>query len=255
MNPNPAFIKEFLDRKVFEYNRMDFISDDPISVPHRFNTREDIEIAGFLTATISWGQRRTIIANALKLIDMMDGSPHDFILNATDKGIEKFKNFKHRTFNGEDCIFFLRSLRNIYQKYDGLESLFSPKPAEALLQGIERFRKAFFSLPYPERTGKHIADPLKGASAKRINMFLRWMVRRDDSGVDFGLWTGIPMSALYCPLDVHTGEVARKLGILKIKQNNWKAVEELTSYLRMLDPEDPVKYDFALFGLGAFEKF
>jgi uncharacterized protein (TIGR02757 family) len=254
MIPDQKFIKELLDRKVFEYNRTEFIPPDPISIPHRFRNKVDIEIAGFLTAMISWGQRRTIISNSLRMMELMDGSPHQFILHSSEKEISRFKDFKHRTFNGDDCTFFLESLKNIYQNYGGMETLFTPKETEGLLQAIGRFRKVFFSIPHPARTAKHVADPGRGASSKRINMFLRWMVRQDDCGVDFGLWKGISPSALYCPLDVHTGNVARKLGILNIKQNNWKAVEELTGYLRLLDPEDPVKYDFALFGIGINER-
>lgn len=255
MRPNQKFIKELLDRRVFEYNRTEFIPEDPISIPHRFQNREDIEISGFLTAMISWGQRRTIISNALHLINLMDSSPYQFIIQGNDKEMDRFKEFKHRTFNGEDCIFFLKSLKNIYLHCGGPENLFTPAKGEGVLHGIERFRKVFFSIPHPARTTKHIADPGRGATAKRMNMYLRWMVRRDDCGVDFGLWKKIPPSTLYCPLDVHTGEAARKLGILINKQNNWKAVEELTGYLRLLDPEDPVKYDFALFGMGMHEKF
>lgn len=255
MNPNLKSIKELLEKKVFEYNRTEFIPEDPISIPHRFKIKEDIEISGFLTAIISWGQRKTIISNALKLMDMMDECPHQFVLQSPEKEFRKIKNFKHRTFNGEDAFFFLKSLENIYKNHGGMEILFTPKREENILQGIGRFRNAFFSIPHPARTVKHIADPYRGASAKRINMFLRWMVRRDDCGVDFGLWKNISPSSLYCPLDVHSGEVARKLGILENKQNNWKAVEELTGYLRLLDPGDPVKYDFALFGMGANEKF
>ena len=255
MSPNQKFIRELLDRKVFEYNRTEFIPDDPIAIPHRFQKKEDIEISGFLTAIISWGQRRTIISNSLRLMEWMDDSPHQFILHYSERELSRFKEFKHRTFNGEDCTFFLKSLRNIYQNYGGMEPLFSPAETEGLLHGIKRFRNVFFAIPHPARSTKHIADPGRGASAKRINMFLRWMVRRDECGVDFGLWKSISPSVLYCPLDVHTGEVARKLGILSIRQNNWKAVEELTGYLRLLDPEDPVKYDFALFGMGIHEKY
>jgi uncharacterized protein (TIGR02757 family) len=255
MEPNPIYIKNLLDQMVDEYNRLDFITDDPVSIPHRFSEKEDIEISGFLTATISWGQRKTIIQNAAKWMDLMDNAPFQFILHHSEKDLGRLLRFTHRTFNAEDCIFFIRSLRNIYQVPGGMESLFHPPEGMDLKEGIMAFRRKFFSLPYPPRSSKHIADPSRGASAKRINMFLRWMVRKDDSGVDFGIWNGILPSQLYCPLDVHTGNSARQLGILNIRQDNWKAVEELTYYLRMLDPQDPVKYDYALFGMGLQKDF
>jgi uncharacterized protein (TIGR02757 family) len=255
MNPNPAFIKNLLDRKVDEYNSLEFIQEDPVSIPHMFNDKEDIEISGFLTAIISWGQRKTIITNATRLIKWMDHAPYDFIMHSSEKDLMPFKQFKHRTFNGEDCIFFMKSLQNIYLHHGGLEASFIPPEGKELVEGIVQFRRCFLSMPFPARSAKHIADPSAGASAKRINMFLRWMVRKDACGVDFGIWKNISPSQLYCPLDVHTGEVARKLGILKTKQNNWHAVEELTGYLRMLDPDDPVKYDYALFGMGVNKEF
>jgi uncharacterized protein (TIGR02757 family) len=255
MIPNLTYIKSLLERKVFEYNRVEFIPDDPIAIPHGFSRKEDIEISGFLASTIAWGQRRTILANARRLMDLMDGVPYEFLAGCTDKDLERFHGFQHRTFNGVDCVFFLRSLKNIYIKGGGMEVLFTPKAGEGMIQVISRFRKTFFSVPYPARSAKHIADPEKGSSAKRINMFLRWMVRRDDCGVDFGIWRGVSPAALYCPLDVHTGQVARALGILTAKQDNWKAVEELTGFLRLLDPEDPVKYDYALFGMGIEGRF
>jgi len=255
MNPNPVFIKNLLDRKVDEYNSLEFIPKDPVSIPHMFNNKEDIEISGFLTAIISWGQRKTIITNATRLIRLMDHAPYDFIMHSSDKDLMPFKQFKHRTFNGEDCLYFMKSLQNMYLHYGGLEASFIPPEGKELVEGIIQFRRRFFSVPFPARSAKHIANPSEGASAKRINMFLRWMVRKDECGVDFGIWKNIRPSRLYCPLDVHTGEVARKLGILKTKQNNWQAVEELTGYLRMLDPEDPVKYDYALFGMGVNKEF
>lgn len=250
MHPNPVYIKNLLDQMVDEFNRLEFIPDDPISIPHRFSVKEDIEIAGFLTAAISWGQRKTIVKNASRLMELMDNSPFQFILDHSEEDLGRFRRFAHRTFNPEDCIFFIRSLRNIYQSPGGMESLFHPREGTDLKEGIMAFRRKFFSVAFPPRSSKHIADPSRGASAKRLNMFLRWMVRRDDCGVDFGIWNSIHPSELYCPLDVHTGNSARQLGILKIRQDNWKAVEELTSYLRMLDPKDPVKYDYALFGMG-----
>jgi uncharacterized protein (TIGR02757 family) len=244
----------FLEEKHDFYNRHDFISFDPISIPHLFSKKEDIEIAGFFSAIIAWGQRTTIIKNANELMKRMDFAPHDFVLNHTKRDLLQFKNFKHRTFNGTDCIFFIQSLRNIYKKYGGLEKIFSA-PTGMVQVAIINFRKTFFSISHPHRTEKHISNPQANSSAKRLNMFLRWMVRKDKRGVDFGIWNNIKMSELMCPLDVHSGNAARKLGLLTRKQNDWKAVEELTSRLREFDSTDPVKYDFALFGLGAFEKF
>ncbi len=251
---------EFLEEKHYQYNHSSFIESDPVSIPHNFRNKEDIEIAGFLTAAISWGQRKTIINNAWKLLKMMDNSPYDFIFNSTENDYKSFRNFKHRTFNEYDCIYFLKSLKNIYKNQGGLEKTFSPgfpgkQNEDPIFFSIMNFRKIFFSLPHPTRTEKHISNPEKGASAKRLNMFLRWMVRKDKQGVDFGLWKNIYPSDLLCPLDIHSGNVARKLGLLKRNQNDWKAVKELTNSLKKFDKYDPVKYDFALFGLGVFEKF
>lgn len=246
-------LKSFLNSKFLQYNTREFIQTDPISIPHQFSKKEDIEISGFLAAIISWGQRKTILNNANQLMEWMDWAPYDFIINATDPELIKFINFKHRTFNGWDCVTFIKALQNIYRNHDGLKGIFLSK--NDIKEGIVNLKKIFFELPHLERTRKHIADPLKGSSAKRLNMFLRWMVRRDNSGVDFGIWKSIKSSQLYCPLDVHSGHVARKLGLLKRKQNDWKAVEELTESLRKFDPDDPVKFDYALFGLGVFEKF
>ncbi|MFC2150996.1 TIGR02757 family protein [Bacteroidota bacterium] len=250
-------IKEFLDEKVEKYNHPDFIISDPIQIPHLFSDKSDIEISAFLTSTIAWGQRVTIIKNMLKLISLMDHSPFDFVMNHTEKELERLNYFKHRTFNGEDCKFFIRSLKNILQNYGGLGELFQNLyfKEKNIFNVLIEFRKVFFEIKHAERTQKHISNVQKGASAKRLNMFLRWMVRGDNCGVDFGLWNKIPMSDLFLPLDVHTGNVARKLGLLKRKQNDWKAVEEITEVLRKFNPSDPVKYDYALFGLGVFEKF
>lgn len=254
-------LRSFLEEKQERYNRPDFITSDPISIPRQFSKKEDIEIAGFLAATIAWGQRPTIIKNANELMKRMDLAPHDFILNHTKKDLSQFKNFKHRTFNGIDCAFFLKSLQNIYKKNHSLEDAFTPfssrrgSGGEVAKSAITNFRKTFFSIPHPHRTGKHISNPEANSSSKRLNMFLRWMVRKDKCGVDFGIWNNIKMSELMCPLDVHSGNVARKLGLLHRKQNDWQSVEELTSRLRVFDANDPVKYDFALFGLGVFEKF
>ena len=246
---------EFLEAKYEQYNRPEFIETDPISIPHRFTRKEDIEIAAFLTATISWGNRLSILKDADKLLGMMDHSPYEFILYSGRYETEKFESFYHRTFNGRDCIFFLESLKNIYQHHEGLESLFLQDDTTGIKGALCCFRSTFLEIDHPRRSEKHIADPCRGASAKRLLMFLRWMARNDYRGVDFGLWNKISPSILMCPLDVHSGNVARKLGLLQRKQNDWKAVEELTENLRQFDPEDPVKYDFALFGLGVFEQF
>ena len=249
-------LKEFLEEKVDKYNRPEFIMSDPIQVPRQFNQKENIEIAAFLAATISWGSRPAIIKNALRLISMMENRPYEFIVEGTTSDFEKLGSFVHRTFNGHDCIYFAQSLKNICQNHGGLQTVFETgyRKEESIKSALNYFHKVFFEIP-GERTRKHVANVERGASAKRLNMFLRWMIRNDKKGVDFGLWKGIPASALMLPLDVHTGNVARKLGILTRKQDNWKAVEEVTGELRKLDPADPVKYDFALFGLGVFEKF
>jgi uncharacterized protein (TIGR02757 family) len=220
-----------------------------------FSSREDIEISGFLTATISWGLRKSILQNARALMEMMDMAPYGFIRSFTPANLKPFRKFVHRTFNGNDCIFFLLSLQNIYNNYGGLESVFVPGPAAGVKGRIDTFRRIFLEFPHQPGQEKHIANPLKGASCKRINLFLRWMVRDDRRGVDFGLWKSVQPSELICPLDVHTGNVARKLGLLKRKTNDWKAAEELTAALREFDSADPVKYDFGLFGLGISENF
>lgn len=253
---NQAQLKAFLDEKVIQYNCTDFIETDPIQIPHRFTKKEDIEIAGFLTATIAWGNRKSIITNAGKILDFLEQSPYDFVLNASEKEIKSLSPFVHRTFNAIDFQYFITALQHLYKNYGGLEAIFSNHSTKTDTQrAIHEFKATFFSLPHLIRTQKHVSDPLKNSAAKRLNMYLRWMVRQDLAGVDFGIWNNISSSALSCPLDVHSGNVARKLGILKRKQNDGKALAELDSALRLLDPEDPVKYDFALFGLGAFEKF
>lgn len=247
---------QFLDEKVIAYNNPQFLNTDPIQIPHLFTRKEDIEISAFLTATIAWGNRKSIINNAHKLMDMMDQSPYDFIINHTDNDLDTLENFVHRTFNGIDLSFFIQSLKNIYTNHKGLEGVFTKFQEKKSLQPtISKFKEVFFELPHETRTTKHVSDPLKGSAAKRINMFLRWMVRDASANVDFGLWKHIHPSKLSCPLDVHSGNVARKLGLLTRKQNDAKALAELDKNLRKLDPLDPVKYDFALFGLGVFEKF
>ncbi|MBN2869286.1 MAG: TIGR02757 family protein [Flavobacteriaceae bacterium] len=248
-------LKEFLDQKVIQYNNPRFIESDPIQIPHKFSKKEDIEIAGFLTATIAWGNRKSIINNANKLIDLLEHSPHDFVLNHKDEDLQRFETFVHRTFNGTDCITFIKALQHIYNNYNGLEAVLSKNNGENLQHSISDFKQIFFEIEHLPRTQKHISDPLKNSAAKRINMFLRWMVRPNNTGVDFGIWKSIKPSELSCPLDVHSGNVARKLGLLSRKQNDAKALQELDKNLRDLYPNDPVKYDFALFGLGVFEKF
>lgn len=253
---NLVDLKEFLDAKVEQYNTPGFIPHDPIQIPHLFTNKKDIEIAGFLIATIAWGNRKSIINNAKKLMDLMDNAPADFILNHTVSDLERFNNFVHRTFNGDDCKTFMTALQHLEKQYGGLEYAFAKAYQEStsLQEGISLFKQLFFKIPHLQRTEKHVSDPMKNSSAKRINMFLRWMVRNDNAGVDFGIWNSIPMSALSLPLDVHTGNVARKLKLIKRKQNDAKTVAELDSRLRKFDPMDPVKYDFALFGLGAFKE-
>ena len=248
-------MKEFLDTKLEQFNTPAFLETDPVSIPHLFTTKEDIEISAFLTATIAWGGRKSIISSAGKLMGMMDMAPFDFIKNAGPRDYQPFRKFVHRTFNGSDCVAFLRSLQHIYLYEGGLEKGFDLRQGTGMKDRIAGFRRQFLGFPHPPRTEKHIADPLKGASCKRINMFLRWMVRKDGKGVDFGLWKSISPGELVCPLDLHSGRVARKLGLLHRKSNDWKAAEELTNALRELDREDPVKYDLALFGLGVFENF
>lgn len=246
-------LKEYLNFKADQYNNPNFIESDPIQIPHRFSLKEDIEISGFLASTIAWGNRKMIINSATKIIDVMGNSPYDFVMNATNDQIEDIEKVVHRTFNTDDFKFFVRSLKNIYTKHKGLEDVFCQNNELVLQHRISNFKKVFFEIDHLNRTTKHISDPQKGSSSKRINMFLRWMVRNDNKGVDFGLWKSISPSELSCPLDVHSGNVARSLGILNRKQNDAKALQELDEALRKFDPNDPVKYDFALFGLGVFE--
>ncbi|AVI52089.1 TIGR02757 family protein [Pukyongia salina] len=252
----PEALKEFLDEKAYQYNQPTFIVSDPIQIPHRFSKKEDIEIAAFLTATIAWGNRKSIITNATKLMTLLDESPFDCIMNLEQVDTKRFAGFVHRTFNATDLEYFLRAIQNIYKKHGGLEAVFTNNAQPDTLQpAIHNFRKIFFELDHLPRTEKHISDPMKNSAAKRINMFLRWMVRPGDTGVDFGIWKTLKPSQLSCPLDVHSGNVARKLRLMERKQNDAKALNELDVALRRLDPKDPVKYDFALFGLGVFEKF
>jgi uncharacterized protein (TIGR02757 family) len=250
-------IKDFLDENHLKYNALSFIENDPILIPHQFHKKEDIEIAGFLTATIAWGNRKSIITNAKKLMSWMDKQPHEFILNHSKLDLKPFDKFVHRTFNGKDCVFFIQSLKNIYTIHQGLESAFKSQndlnqysEYFKLKNNIVSFRKVFLEPKHLHRTEKHISNPLQKSSAKRLCMFLRWMVRQDRKGVDFGIWKSISPKELCLPLDVHTGNVSRALELLTRKQNDWQAVEEITSILRAFDSNDPIKYDFALFGIG-----
>ncbi|AIJ38189.1 conserved hypothetical protein [Flavobacterium psychrophilum] len=255
-NINLSELQSFLDEKVILYNNLNFIESDPIQIPHLFSLKEDIEIAGFLSATIAWGNRKMIINNSHKMMQLMGNSPYDFVLSHNENQLESLNKFVHRTFNGQDFAQFIKSLQHIYTNHNGLEAVFAKNATKDSMQkSISEFKKIFFENNHLPRTQKHISDPISGSAAKRINMFLRWMVRQDAQGVDFGLWKTISPSALSCPLDVHSGNVARKLQLLLRKQNDAKAVYELDTNLRLLDPNDPVKYDFALFGLGVFEKF
>ncbi|MFB2118561.1 TIGR02757 family protein [Parapedobacter sp. 2B3] len=281
-------IKRFLDRKVDEYNRPAFIDNDPICIPHRFSRKQDIEIMGFFAAVLAWGQRKTIINKCIELIDRMDGAPYDFVKNHGENDLRQLVGFKHRTFNDTDLLYFVRFFHVHYNQYHSLESAFIPPCAQGefrseymdgvaagaadaklsspacylgelggVVEGLDaksalsHFHRCFFGLPeYPVRTRKHISSPASNSACKRLNMFLRWMVRRDDRGVDFGLWNQLKPSALVCPCDVHVERVARKLGLIERKQSDWKTACELTDNLRLFDATDPVKYDFALFGLG-----
>jgi uncharacterized protein (TIGR02757 family) len=253
----PIALKEFLDEKVEQYNRPGFIEADPISIPHRFSNRQDIEIAGLFAATLAWGQRTTIINNCLRLMEWMDNAPHDFVVNHRPVDLRRFRSFKHRTFNITDLSYFVRFLGHHYRAHASLEDAFlQPPTATDTAEAIIYFHDVFFGLPgYPARTRKHVATPARKSACKRINMYLRWMVRNDQRGVDFGIWHRISPAQLVCPFDVHVERVARKLKLVKRKQKDWHAAVELTDNLKKLDPHDPVKYDFALFGLGVEERF
>lgn len=252
-------LKDFLDAKVAQYNHPDFIQDDPICIPHSYQKRQDIEIAGFWAAILAWGRRQVIIKKCQELLGMMDYAPYDFILYHQPGDLKPLLNFKHRTFNATDTLYFIHFLQQYYQQHQTLEEAFvqgmSPQDASTE-SSLINFHHLFFSLQdYPARTRKHIATPERHAACKRLNMFLRWMVRKDSEGVDFGLWQRIQPHQLVCPCDVHVGRVARKLGLLTRKNTDWQAALELTKNLRTLCPTDPVKYDFALFGLGVVEQF
>jgi uncharacterized protein (TIGR02757 family) len=246
---------DMLNKKAEQYNHPDFIDTDPIQVVHRFTKTQDIEIMGLLTATIAWGNRTSIIRNAERLATIMEAQPHAFITQSNEKDWQHI-SFVHRTFQTEDLLFFLNALKQVYHQHESLEELFIPPNSHVTMaERIHHFRTEILKTPHLSRSAKHLSDPLKGSAAKRINMYLRWMVRNDAKGVDFGIWSKIPMADLRIPLDVHTGNVARKLGLLTRKQNDWKALEEIHAHLDEFNPNDPAVYDYALFGLGAFEGY
>lgn len=251
----PDHLKEFLDQKVEEYNRPAFINGDPISVPHLFSKKQDIEIAGFFAAVFAWGNRTTIIGKSIELMQRMDNAPFSFIREHSAKDLKRLKGFKHRTFNEDDLFYFIASLHFHFSKNDSLINAFFANKEFDAERALVYFKNYFFSLEHLKRTEKHISSPLQKSTCKRLNMFLRWMVRNDSKGVDFGLWKNVPASKLICPIDLHVARVTKKLGLLKRKQVDWQAAVELTNALRQLDKDDPVKYDFALFNLGIIEKF
>lgn len=281
-------LKNFLDIKVDQYNRPAFIKNDPICIPHRFSKKQDIEIAAFFAAILAWGQRKTIINKCTELFERMDNDPHNFMLHHGDNDLKRLLGFKHRTFNDTDLLYFVAFFNQHYQHFDSLEAAFLPpgdifqtdflsdqilgnykgyassgcmlsdlnQQEPRIERALNYFRSYFFSLPdYPRRTIKHVSSPKQKSTCKRLNMFLRWMVRSDNKGVDFGIWRTIKPADLICPCDVHVDRVARKLGLIERKQTDWRTAVELTARLQELDPLDPVKYDFALFGLGVEEKF
>ncbi|MDR2886825.1 MAG: TIGR02757 family protein [Bacteroidales bacterium] len=251
-------LKEFLEEKYLKFNTLSFIDADPISIPHRFSSRADREIAGFLAATIAWGRRDLILKSSNRLMGLLQNAPHDFIINADDDDIEQLTGFVYRTFNGHDCMVFIHGLRHIFTHYTSVEDVIveGMKAANgSLISGLSHLRNVFFSVNHTRRSEKHFANVAAGSAGKRLFMYLRWMARKDTKGVDFGIWNRINPSELFIPLDLHSGNTARKTGLLARKQNDFKAVAELTAELRKFDPYDPVKYDFALFGLGVNEKF
>ncbi len=252
-----AYLKDYLDECVYKYNTPEFIDKDPISLPHQFTKKEDIEIIGFLVATFAWGNRAMILKNGEKLLQITKYEPLNFILDFNEKMFLRSKSdFNHRTFFIDDLSYFFKSLNNIYTKHNGLESCFHANNLYNEMHfRISNFRNIFFELPHLERTEKHVSNPIQNSACKRINMFLRWMVRKDNCGVDFGIWDSMKPSELLCPLDIHSGRIARKLEILIRKQDDWKATIELTNALKEFDINDPIKYDFALFGLGVNKEF
>jgi uncharacterized protein (TIGR02757 family) len=249
-----ADLKEFLDQKSEQYNQSGFIENDPICIPHLFKKQQDIEIAGLFAATLAWGQRKTIVRKCKELMELMDHAPYDFVLNHSEKDLKSVTDFKHRTFNSTDLLYFIESLKHYYEKYDSLESAFYNNiKDETVENGLIQFHNKFFEIDHPGRTRKHVATPERKSTCKRLVMYLRWMVRQDKQGVDFGIWKKISPSQLVCPCDLHVDRVARKLKLIKRKQTDWQTALELTRNLKKFDPKDPVKYDFALFGLGIEE--
>lgn len=249
-------IKEYLNSKVDEYNQPSFIKNDPVSIPHLFSKQQDIEIAGLFAAIFSWGNRTTIINKSKELMQLMDNAPYQFCLNHDLKELKRLTGFKHRTFTMDDLLYFIEFLKQHYSKHDSLEDAFikgMDKNSETVEKGLIGFKDYFFSLEHLKRTEKHISSPLQKSTCKRLNMFLRWMVRRDKKGVDFGIWKNISPAQLICPIDVHVARVAKRFNLIQRKQTDWQAALELTGYLRTLDKQDPVKYDFALFGIGVME--
>lgn len=252
-------LKDFLDKKYKQYNRLDFISNDPVCIPHLFSVKQDIEIMGFIASVLAWGQRVTIINKCKELITRMDNAPYDFVMNHQEQDLKKLLGFKHRTFNDTDLLYFISFFAWFYKENESLENAFVK---EKRYKGVDsgkaliNFNKLFFSMEdFPERTKKHISTPLRNSACKRLNMFLRWMVRKDTKGVDFGIWSKIDPSQLVCPCDVHVERVARRLGLITRPKADWQTAIQLTDKLKEFDPKDPVKYDFALFGLGVEEKF
>lgn len=245
-------VAELLEQLYERYNTPNFVAEDPISVPHRYGRREDREIAGFMSATIAWGNRRAIVKSAHRMMEYMDDAPYDFVCGASEQELARLSSYVHRTFNGGDFRDFVLALRSICERYGGVGRLFEESFEESgsMAHTFAHFRREFFATPHEVRCEKHLSSIERGAACKRLCMYVRWMVRRDGRGVDFGMWEKIPTSALYMPLDLHSGNIARMLGLLNRKQNDWRAVEELTTKLREFDVEDPVKYDFALFGAG-----
>ncbi|MDE6070235.1 MAG: TIGR02757 family protein [Alistipes sp.] len=249
MNPE---LRELLERSYDRYNRPEFIDDDPVSVPHRYTDRADREVAGFFAATLAWGNRKAIVRSGHRMMGLMDDAPADFVRHASDRDLALLDRFVYRTFNGGDLRDFVLALRRLDERFGGLGAFFESRyeATASIPRVLAEFRSEFFGCDHAPRCEKHLSSILKGAACKRLCMFLRWMVRCDDRGVDFGEWRRIPMSALYLPLDVHTGDTSRALGLLTRRQNDWRAVEQVTAALRAIDPDDPVRFDFALFGMG-----
>ena len=253
---NIPSLKAFFDSKVAVYNQVSFIKDDPICIPHLFSKKQDIEIAGFFASIFAWGNRTTIIQKSKELMQLMDNAPHQFCREHQESDLKKLLAFKHRTFNTTDLLYFIEFLKTHYNANESLENAFVLSPDKDPAARLHLFHQYFFSLPdAPLRTKKHIATPIKGSTCKRLNMYLRWMVRKDNKGVDFGIWNKIKTSELICPIDLHVARVAKRFQLLDRTNIDWQAGLELTQYLKTLDPKDPVKYDFALFGLGVIEKY